>query len=109
MLIKLKDGAIEDISTDRTCMGQGCPTCGFGSSYVNDVTIVMTKCKILASVDAMYGYSLSEGWLLVNIVRNLDQIQQMTEAEFANWFKEQFKTLDGEISYDVYPVNSQSS
>lgn len=103
MLIQLKDGAIEHVDTDRTCVNSGCPTCGFGSSYINDVTIVMTKYNISASVDAMYEYSLSEGWLLSIIVHNLDQIQQMTEVEFANWFKEQFETLDGETSCDVYP------
>lgn len=104
MIFKLKDGAVESVDTDNDCMDYGCPTCGFGSSYVNDVTITMTKHKIRASVDQMYQYEMSAGWLLSTIVKNIDQIQEMTELEFADWFKEQFETLGGEKDYMVYSI-----
>lgn len=105
MLIELKDGKIENIYTDN-CYTRGCLTCDFGSSYVNDVTIIMTKYRIFASIDTMYSYAMSEDWLLKTIIRNIDQVKQLTELEFADWFEDQFDELCGDKSYTVTSIES---
>ena len=105
MLVELKDGKIENIYTDKCCT-PGCPTCDFGSSYVNDITIIMTKYRIFASIDTTYSYAISEDWLLKTILENVEQVKQMTELEFSTWFEEQFNKLDGDTSYSVTPIES---
>ena len=105
MLLELKDGQIIDIYTDKY-YESGCPTCDFGSSYVNDVTIIMTKYRVFASVDTMYSYAVSEDWLLKTILNNVDQIKQMTELEFAAWFEAQFNELDGDKTCRVIQIDS---
>lgn len=105
MLLELKDGQIIDIYTDKY-YESGCPTCDFGSSYVNDLTIIMTKYRIFASIDTMYSYAMSEDWLLKTLVRNIDQVKQLTELEFSDWFEDQFDELCGDKSYTVTPVKS---
>ena len=105
MLVELKDGKIENIYTDKCCTPR-CPTCDFGSSYVNDVTIIMTKYRIFASIDTMYSYAMSEDWLLKTVIKNIDQVKQMTELEFADWFEDQFDELCGDKSYTVTSIES---
>lgn len=105
MLVELKDGKIENIYTDKCCTPR-CPTCDFGSSYVNDVTIIMTKYRIFASIDTMYSYAMSEDWLLKTILENIDQVKQMAELEFSNWFEAQFSKLYSDKSYSVTLIES---
>lgn len=100
MLLELKDGQIIDIYTDKY-HESGCPTCDFGSSYVNEITVVMSKHRIFASIDTMYSYAVSEDWLLKTILNNVDQIKQMTELEFAAWFESQFNEFYGDKTCTV--------
>lgn len=56
MLLKLVDGGIENIKTDEE-YHPGCPTCDYGSQYINDVEVILrstssehrsTKCTIIS-------------------------------------------------------------
>lgn len=86
MLLKLVDGGIENIYTDEEHY-PGCPTCDYGSQYINDVEVTLTKHIIRASFNTMYGYLLSSGDLMQMILTNVDAIQKMTESEFIKWLR----------------------
>lgn len=89
MLLKLKDGAIENIKTDEE-YHPGCPTCDYGSQYINEVEVILTKHTVYASFTKMYEYLLSSGDLMQIFLGNADAIQKMTESEFVEWLKDAF-------------------
>lgn len=89
-LLELKDGGIVSFDQDNWCQSSGCETCGYGSSYISELTISMTKHKIYIESDEMYEYGLSDGIVMKVILNNVNKIQEMTEMEFANWVIEQF-------------------
>lgn len=86
MLIKTTDGGIVDIKTDETCLFHGCPTCGYGSEYLSEITIYMTKYKVKAEVTNEYEYAMTVGDTLKLFLPNIDKIQLMREKEFVVWF-----------------------
>ena len=71
-----------NIEEDNYCASTGCPTCNYGSSYVNDITIETTHYKLHITKDTMYEYAISEGDLM-KIILNID-IRRVTEKEFFN-------------------------
>lgn len=87
MLIKMVDGGIVNYTDDHESYG-GCPTCDYGSEYINDINITLTKYKIHARTNQMYEYVLSEGQMIRLFLSEYNTIQQMTEKEFVDWFKE---------------------
>lgn len=86
MLVKMKNGGILNITSDKDYT-HGCPTCDYGSCYVNYYDIKLTTINIHIEVSKMYGYLLSEGHMMETILPNLDKISQMEELEFAEWLK----------------------
>ena len=42
MLLKLKNGGIVNIQSNEYSY-RGCPTCDYGSQYINEITITLTK------------------------------------------------------------------
>ena len=87
MLIKMIDGGLVNYTDDHESYG-GCPTCDYGSEYINTIDITLTKYKIHARTNQMYDYALSEGQMIKLFLTEYNTIQQMTEREFADWFKE---------------------
>lgn len=87
MLIKMIDGGIVNY-TDDCYYSSGCPTCDYGSEYVNEIDITLTKYKIHVRTNQMYNYVLSEGQMIKLFLSEYGTIQQMTEKEFTEWFKE---------------------
>lgn len=92
MLLKLKNGGIVNIQSDEYSY-RGCPTCDYGSQYINEVTITLTKYVINVNLNKMYEYCLSSGSLMTIILPNVDLIMSMTEEEFIKWFKEQLQEI----------------
>ena len=86
MLLALKDGGIEHIWSDDT-YEPGCPTCDYGSHYINDIVITLTKYKIFAHIDAMYSYKFSAGDMMLILLPAIKQITEMTELDFIEWFR----------------------
>lgn len=103
MLLELKDGGILKIETDETSY-PGCPTCDYGSKYINELDITLTKYHVHAEVSQMYEYRLSSGDLMNLILPNVDTIKQMTETEFisyiSNWLNKP-QDLDSLCGFNV--------
>lgn len=97
MLIKMRDGGIVNYTDDTECYG-GCETCDYGSSYINDVNITLTKYKIHFRTNQMYEYVLSEGQMMKLFLSEYNTIQAMTEKEFVDWFKVKL----AEITHDEF-------
>lgn len=87
MLIKMIDGGLENYVDDCWHM-DGCPTCDWGSEYVNEIDITLTKYKIHVRTNQMYDYVLSEGQMIRLFLSEYNTIEKMTEKEFIEWFKE---------------------
>ena len=105
MLLKLVDGGIENIKTDEE-YHPGCPTCDYGSQYINDVEVILTKHIIRASFNKMYDYILSSGDLLQMILPNADAIQKMTESKFIEWLRLAFtQKVDEVYVYEFATLN----
>ena len=103
MLLELKDGGILKIETDETSYS-GCPTCDYGSQYINELDITLTKCRVHAEVSQMYEYRLSSGDLMNLILPNISTIKQMTETEFINYISNWLNTpqeLDSLCDFNV--------
>lgn len=84
IIMPLKDGGIVDVKYDYSD-NRGCETCDFGSSYIDDFTIEMTKIKIRIYLNTMYEHAISEGKLM-RILLSSDK--NMDELEFADWLYE---------------------
>ena len=82
-LLELTDGGIIDIETDKDYIS-GCPTCDYGSEYINDIVIKTTKFKAMFKISQMYDYVYSD--LLKTILNNIDEIKNMRELSFIMWF-----------------------
>lgn len=87
ILMPMLDGGIVNWEDDREYV-PGCPTCDYGSEYINDITITMTKIKIRVVLNQMYEHALSEGDLMRLILPAYEKVKSMTEDGFAAWFKE---------------------
>ena len=44
MLITMKDGGLKEYSDDTQCY-PGCETCDYGSEYINNLFLTLTKFK----------------------------------------------------------------
>jgi hypothetical protein len=86
MLIELVDGGIKDIYTDTESYA-GCETCDYGSQYINEFTVYLTKGNIQFKVEQMYDYAVSEDYLMKLFLQNVDKIKQLTEIQFYEWLK----------------------
>lgn len=101
LLIEMIDGGIVNIEQDNW-NSHGCETCDFGSSYVNELTVYLTKHKIITRIDKMYDYLLSDGDLFKIFIGGLDEIKEMTEEEFIKWLELKIKELgnSADVEYD---------
>lgn len=90
-LIKLTDGGIINIDTDERSHA-GCPTCDYGSEYISEMTIYMTKYTIKASINQMYEYAINVDDTFKLFLPNIEEILKMDELEFTGWFKKWFYT-----------------
>lgn len=87
MLIKMIDGGLVNYEDD--CYSySGCPTCDWGSEYINEINITLTKYKIYVKTNQMYEYVLSEGQMMKLFLSEYNNIQTMKEKEFIDWFKQ---------------------
>ena len=97
MLIKMIDGGLVNYNDD--CYSyDGCPTCDWGSEYINEIDVTLTKYKIHVKTNQMYDYVLSEGQMIRLFLSKYNDIQNMTEKEFIEWFKKQLC----EITHDDF-------
>lgn len=64
LYILCKDCVFLGIETDRDRY-EGCPTCDYGSSYINYITYQFSVGKIDIKLKEMYDYPISEGELMM--------------------------------------------
>lgn len=107
MLIKMIDGGIVNYEDD--CYKyDGCPTCDYGSEYINEINITLTRHKIHVETNQMYSYVLSEGQMIKLFLTEYNTIQTMREKEFIDWFKEKLCEITDECNiqrFDATEVN----
>ena len=99
-IAKLKDGYIKSIDTDEYSSG-GCPTCDFGSCYVNEFWITLSKSKIYAETSQMYEYCFSAGEVMRSFLRKAPEFLNMTEDDFIKWFKSLIFDKDSDAKFEV--------
>lgn len=75
LLLELKDGGIIGFEQDNWCNSTGCETCGYGSSYISELEIKMTKYKVEIESDEVCGYGLSDGIVMEVVLNNIKDIQ----------------------------------
>ena len=100
MLLKMVDGGLVNY-TDDCYSYSGCPTCDYGSEYINEIDITLTSYKIHIKINQMYEYVLSEGQMMRLFLSEYDNIKAMMEKEFIDWFKEKLC----EITHDDFQEN----
>lgn len=105
MLIKMIDGGLVNYNDD-TMHYAGCPTCDYGSQYINDIYVELTTHNIHASLDSMYSYAISEGNMIKLFLQEYNTIQKMTEKQFIAWFKDKINVIaengyHTKINYEV--------
>ena len=101
MLINMVDGGLVDYDDDFYHY-DGCPTCDYGSEYINEVDITLTHYEIHVETNQMYRYVLSEGQMIRLFLSEYNTIQAMTEKEFIDWFKNKLRELTDESNADIY-------
>ena len=100
MLIKMLDGGIENYSDDSYHY-DGCPTCDWGSEYINEIDITLTKYTIHVKTNQMYKYVLSEGQMMKLFLSEYDTSRAISEKEFVDWFKKKL----AEITHNEFQEN----
>lgn len=95
VLIKMVDGGLMNYSDDCwSCAG--CPTCDYGSEYINEIDITLAQYKLHIKINQMYEYAISEGQMMRIFLSEYRTIQAMTEKEFIDWFKQRLCEITGD-------------
>lgn len=102
MLIKMVDGGLVDYADD-SYYRPGCPTCDFGSEYINEIRLYLSNYIVDISINHTYQYALSVSDMLKLFLCNCELITAMTEKEFIDWFKEKLNEIasEAEINYEI--------
>ena len=103
MLVKMVDGGILKYSDDYYCY-LGCPTCNYGSEYINEIDITLVHHVVHVKTNQMYEYALSEGQMIKLFLTEYDTIRTMTEKEFIDWFKTKLIDIAYEEGIEEFEV-----
>lgn len=96
--IELADGnKIIDYSDDSYHYG-GCPTCDYGSEYINDIMIRTTNHTIHAVFNQMYEYAFSATEAIKVFAADL---RSMNEEEFIEHIDSEFHKYDCLKNFEV--------
>lgn len=101
ILIKLTDGGLVDYKDD-VYYNSGCPTCDYGSEYINYITLYLTKYKVEVTLNKMYGYLVSQGDVIKWFMSEYDHFKTMSEIDFIEWFKIKIAKKVYDCYYPVY-------
>ncbi len=106
MLIEMLDGGIVNYEDDCYCY-EGCPTCNYGSQYINEIYITLVHHTIHIKTNQMYEYVLSEGQMVRLFLTEYDTIRNMTETNFVDWIKEKIIDIAYEESIEEFEVKER--
>lgn len=87
--IKFTDGNELISYDDDSYHYDGCPTCNYGSEYINEITIKTTNYTIDIKLNQMYDYAFSQADA-IKIFAGAD-LRQMNESEFIDYIEKTFK------------------
>lgn len=68
----------------------GCETCDYGSQYIDDLIVKLTKMTVVVSTNTMYKYAMSTSDL-INMFLTADKT--MMEEQFVVWMYEKIKEM----------------
>lgn len=111
IILKMVDGGLVGYS-DSTRHTLGCPTCNYGSQYINDIDIDLKRHSVHIEINQMYDYALSEGKMMILLLSNCEQIMKMTEKQFIEWMRKQIIEIvkngyDGMDAFRVFDVTEK--
>ena len=86
ILLKMTDGGMVGYEDDNE-YHSGCETCDYGSQYITEIRIELTKFNVYVRTNQMYQYAISQGDMMRLFLRNSSEINEMTELEFCDWFR----------------------
>ncbi len=84
--------------SDDTWSSPGCPTCDYGSKYVNEITIITTHYRVNIEIREMYEYAFSEADAIKMFAVDL---HSMTEAEFLGYIDAAFHKYDALEEFEI--------
>lgn len=96
--IKFSDGNEFISYNDDTECYRGCPTCNYGSEYINDISIETTHYKIKIIFNQMYDYACSTADVIKMFAVDL---RGMNENEFIEYIKKEFYNIDTPEKFEV--------
>lgn len=102
-MLKLKDCELLDFDTGAYCYNSGCPTCEYGSEYVNRIVVETTNYKITIEINNMYEHLLTQSDCIKLLTCNLEKIQNMTEKEFIEFLRKYFEEKKEQVDYGNQP------
>ena len=85
-LVKLIDGEILDVIYNQE-YHPGCPTCDYGSEYINEWWVKMTDHVIHVEVNNQYNHCISASWIMRLFLQNLSEIKKMKQMELFDFIK----------------------
>ena len=89
IIMPLADGGILDVKYDSENT-PGCPTCDYGSEYIDEFSVVMTGYTIKVYLNVEYEHVISEMWLMHTL---LGVDRDLTEEQFAELLYEKISAV----------------
>ena len=96
--IKFADGKEFIDYYDDSYYYSGCPTCDYGSEYINEITIKTTSYRVEVKLNQMYEYAFSTADAIKMFAVNM---RDMTEDEFIKHIDEAFHKYDALKEFEV--------
>ena len=96
--IKLADGNEFLCYNDSTYHYDGCPTCDYGSKYINDIDIETTNYSVHVEFNQMYEYAFDIATAIKMFAVDLGS---MSENEFIKYIEEKFNEVQEPKIFDI--------
>ena len=106
-IFNLDDGGLVDILTGQM-YNPGCPTCDYGSDYIDNITMYFSKYKFSLETHKMYEYAMNTA-TIIKIIANRPKV--LTERMFIDYFIDSLKELSTSIysefkfSWKLYDIH----
>lgn len=99
-LLQLKDGYLLNIESDEESYG-GCPTCDYGSEYINTITLICSKYTHTISISQMYDFALPSGVVMKVFLRNSETLKASTEKDLGKLVKKLLEQETCETNFEL--------
>ena len=99
-LLQLKDGYLLNIESDEESYG-GCPTCDYGSEYINTITLICSKYTHTISISQMYDFALPSAVVMKVFLRNSETLKASTEKNLGKLVKKLLEQETCETNFEL--------